>query len=572
MLKNLKLGAKMMTAFGLVATITLGLGLLGYYGLVQSEKHIDEVGVVRLPSVESLLVIKLSAEEVASSTRTLLIPGLNKERRELQYAGIAKSSEQYQAAWKIYEPLPQTPEEAELWRLFVPAWQRWRESTSAFLDLSRKIDVALASYDSAQIRQAEEWLRQGTEQILVENEALEVEANELLDKLVTLNRDLAAKEVEAAHVEAKRLEIISLAAGGAGVVLALFIAVVATRAITRPLARAVGVADELSRGNLTVTIQAESRDETGQLLDAMGVMAGNLRRMFGDINQGVATLSSSFSELASVSKQLTSSARDTSAQASAVAVATEEMSANFHSVSAAMEQSSGNVQMVATAAEEMSATVSEIAQSTDKARTITASAVEQSRLASEKMGVLGESATKIGRVTQMINDISEQTNLLALNATIEAARAGDAGKGFAVVANEIKELARQTATATGDIREQIEGMQATTSTTVTDIESISRVIAEINDVITTIATAVEEQSVTTNDIAGNITQASQGIGEVNQNVAQASSVVADISRDIAGINQQSSQVGDASGQVQESAQSLAALAVQLDKLRKQFKV
>jgi len=230
------------------------------------------------------------------------------------------------------------------------------------------------------------------------------------------------------------------------------------------------------------------------------------------------------------------------------------------------------VQMVATAAEQMTATVSEIAQSTDKARAIAASAVQQSQLATEKMGALGESATKIGRVTQMINDISEQTNLLALNATIEAARAGDAGKGFAVVANEIKELARQTAAATGDIREQIEGMQTTTATTVMDIESISRIIAEISEVITGIATAVEEQSVTSNDIAGNISQASMGITEVNQNVAQASSVVADISRDISGINQQSRQVGDASGQVQDSAQNLAALAVQLDKLMKQFKV
>ena len=683
MLKNQKLGVKMMAAFGLVAAIALGLGLLGYYGLVQMEKHVDEIGVVRMPSVESLLVIKENSNEVKSAMRTLLVPGLDKAVKDRQAQTIAGARERIDAAWKKYEVLPQTPAEAIIWEELKSAWEVWMASNRDYMELMEQVglldlgdpgqlekDIAIfigdhhrlsasvlsmiaseaafeggeshetcnlglwwGAFESSnpQLRQAKDALaephrvfhaevrnikslvaegrreeaqerfsghlapamqttfqrleemrkvaasahelyQKGQTQLLETARAHQVQASGLLDKIIALNTDIAAKEVEAAHDEAVRLEIISVATGAAGVVLALLIAFVTTRSITRPLAKAVGVAEELSRGNLTVTSQAESRDETGQLLDSMGVMAGNLRRMFGDINQGVVTLSSSSSELAAVSKQLTSSARDTSSKASAVAVATEQMNANFHSVSAAMEQSSSNIQMVATAAEEMSATVSEIAQSTDRARTVAASAVEQSRLASEKMNVLGDSATKIGRVTQLINDISEQTNLLALNATIEAARAGDAGKGFAVVANEIKELARQTAAATGDIREQIEGMQSTTATTVTDIAGISHVIAEINEVITGIATAVEEQAVTTNDIAGNISQASQGIGEVNLNVAQTSSVVADISRDIAGINQQSGQVGDASGQVQNSAQSLAALGVQLDKLMKQFQV
>jgi methyl-accepting chemotaxis protein len=188
------------------------------------------------------------------------------------------------------------------------------------------------------------------------------------------------------------------------------------------------------------------------------------------------------------------------------------------------------------------------------------------------MGILGESARKIGRVTETITEISDQTNLLALNATIEAARAGDAGKGFAVVANEIKELARQTAAATVDIKNQIGEMQNTTTATVADIEHISEVILEINNVINGIATAVEEQSATSNEISSSIAQASQGIGEVNENVAQSTLVTQEITRDIAGINQQSKQVGDGSEQVQTSAQGLASLATQLDKLIKQFKV
>jgi methyl-accepting chemotaxis protein len=228
--------------------------------------------------------------------------------------------------------------------------------------------------------------------------------------------------------------------------------------------------------------------------------------------------------------------------------------------------------MIASSTEEMTATVNEIAESAEKARGIAETAVKQSHATSVKMSDLGESAQKIGRVTETITEISEQTNLLALNATIEAARAGEAGKGFAVVANEIKELARQTAAATVDIKNQIIEMQTTTSITVEDIENISEVIAEISNVINGIATAVEEQSAASSEIANNISQTSLGIAEVNQNMAHNTMVVADITRDISGIDLQSSQVREGSLQVQQSAQNLADLVVQFETLMKKFKV
>ncbi len=206
------------------------------------------------------------------------------------------------------------------------------------------------------------------------------------------------------------------------------------------------------------------------------------------------------------------------------------------------------------------------------ARGIAESAVNQAKSTSAKMAELEKSAKKIGQVTETITEISEQTNLLALNATIEAARAGEAGKGFAVVANEIKELARQTAAATVDIKNQIGDMQSNTNATIGDISRISEVIFEINTVINAIATAVEEQSAATTEIAGNITQASQGIAEVNENMAQSTIVVSDITHDISDINQQSEQVGSGSGQVQNQAQELAKLAKQLEQLMAQFKV
>jgi methyl-accepting chemotaxis protein len=192
--------------------------------------------------------------------------------------------------------------------------------------------------------------------------------------------------------------------------------------------------------------------------------------------------------------------------------------------------------------------------------------------ATRKVNELGQAARDIGKVTETISAISAQTNLLALNATIEAARAGAAGKGFSVVANEIKELALQTAAATEDIKTRIEGIQSSTSMTVTDIEKISQVIQEVNEIVATIAAAIEEQSVVTRDIASNVAQAAQGVQEVNQHVSQTSQVANSVAQEIVGVNQASGEISSSSSQVLISSEELSQLAEQLRSLTAQFKI
>ena len=566
---NLSLAKKMVIGFGLMAKIAVVLGAIGFYGIMNADEHMDAIGVVRYPSVESLLVMKVNIYDITTALRDLLLPNVDKGSREHGYERITKAREAYEKAWNIYEPLPQTPEEALLWKQFVPAIAKWKEANNTFLNLVRQVDTLQPAVPE-EAKKIQELNAEATKLLLRTASDLQPPTIDLLDKLIALNSAIVVSEVESAGKTSQLIEIILIVLAIMGVGYACCIAFFTIRAITRPLRQAVGVAEHLGRGNFTVSVKATSRDETGQLLEALARMVENLKGMFVKVSEGVQTLTHSSTEMATVSQHLSQSARDTSEKSAGVATAAEEMSANSQSISAAMEQSSSNVALVATAAEEMSSTVKEIGQNAERARGIAEKAVQQSRQASEKMNALGQAAKKIGMVTETITEISEQTNLLALNATIEAARAGDAGKGFAVVANEIKELAKQTAAATIDIKNQIDEMRNTTDSTVDDIVRVSTVIAEINEVIGGIATAVEEQSAATSEIAGNIAQASQGLSEVNENVAQSSMMSQDITRDIAVITQQAVEVDKGSDQVENNVRQLLDLAKQLKELMARF--
>ena len=222
------------------------------------------------------------------------------------------------------------------------------------------------------------------------------------------------------------------------------------------------------------------------------------------------------------SQTLAAAAEELSATAQTMSSTSEETATQSGVAAAAAEQVSKNVGTVATSAEEMSASVKEIAKNAAEAARVGTAAVKVANDTNTTVTKLGESSTEIGKVIKVITSIAQQTNLLALNATIEAARAGEAGKGFAVVANEVKELAKQTAAATEDISAKIEAIQGDTKGAVTAIGEISKVIARINDIQNTIASAVEEQSATTNEIARNASEAALGANEITKNITNVS--------------------------------------------------
>jgi len=364
------------------------------------------------------------------------------------------------------------------------------------------------------------------------------------------------------------LAVIVGALGIAGLILILSI-----RKIVRPINAAVASLKDIAQGegDLTMRLQVTSKDEVGELAQWFNVFIEKLQHIIKDVAAGVHTLSSSSTELSQISEQMNQGAQDASNKSNNVAVAAEEMSANMTNVAAAMEQSTTNTNIVATASEEMSATINEIAQHAEKARFISDNAAKKANEASLNINELGNSAKSIGKVIETITEISEQVNLLALNATIEAARAGEAGKGFAVVANEIKELAKQTAAATDDIKNKVGNIQDTTTKTVQQISEINTVINDVHEVVGSIATAVEEQTAATAEISSNVNQMAQGIGEVNENVNQSSVVAADIAKEISAVSAIAGEMFTSSSQVSTSAHELSALSEQLNQMVGQFK-
>jgi methyl-accepting chemotaxis protein len=391
-----------------------------------------------------------------------------------------------------------------------------------------------------------------------------------LDQLVSLVNMSATSHVASARRIAATVKERSVIILGAGALVSLLIGIFLTRSITAPLSKGVELARAMAAGDLSRTMDVRQKDEIGILADALNEMVANLRAMLGDVSSQVTAVTASSAALAGISEQVADGATLSVEKAEQVTTAAGDMSDNQNSVAAAMEQAAVNISTVAAATEEMSSTIDEISANAGKAKTITDQAVRQADQASSRVNDLGTAANDISKVTETITAISSQTNLLALNATIEAARAGEAGRGFAVVANEIKELAQQTAAATEEIRARILGIQDATNVTVTEIGSISGIIADVDAIVATIAVAVEEQSATTRDIAANVGQASEGIAEVNSNVAHGSAVSREIATDISEVSVQAREILASSEQVRQSAAGLSDTAMNLKDLVSRF--
>ncbi|MFK7736878.1 MAG: methyl-accepting chemotaxis protein [Pirellulaceae bacterium] len=352
------------------------------------------------------------------------------------------------------------------------------------------------------------------------------------NEVVAVSRQIAASVGEAQGSLVRWFLLIGLTSAVLVAVSAFFY----SSRVSKPIQSVAEFASKMAEGNLSERCEVTGQAEVGDLISAMNRMKDNLSGLLGEVISTSEVLNGSSTELSSTADLLSQGANDTTERSTSVAAAAEEMSVNMSSMAQATEQVSRNVNSVAATMEEMSCTIAEVARHAEKAAGSVSSAATLADESNHQIDALGSAAAEIGSVIEVIQDIAEQTNLLALNATIEAARAGDAGKGFAVVATEVKELAKQTADATDDIRARIEAIQKSTGTAVESIGEIGTAIRDVNDVSKTIASAVEEQGISMKEVSQNITQAADAARTVSVGVKESAVASQEISQNINSVN------------------------------------
>jgi methyl-accepting chemotaxis protein len=386
------------------------------------------------------------------------------------------------------------------------------------------------------------------------------EIETLGNKIVDYAKSRADEGRAAAEAEAASVERTSLFAGIAIALLLIGTCAFSVFTIARPM-RALSVSmEELAGGNFAVVLPGLGRkDELGDVAGAVEkfkVVSEQKARDEAEAKMrqdkvaaeqrkaDMVRLADSFeAAVGEIVETVSSASTELEASATTLTATAERSQELATTVAAASEEASTNVQSVASATEELTSSVTEISRQVQESARMASEAVGQARTTNERVSELSKAAARIGDVVELINTIAGQTNLLALNATIEAARAGEAGRGFAVVASEVKALAEQTAKATGEISQQIAGIQGATQESVTAIKEISGTIERLSEISSTIAAAVEEQGAATQEISRNVQQAAQGTQQVSSNITD--------------VQRGATETGTASSQVLSAAQMLS---------------
>ncbi len=397
------------------------------------------------------------------------------------------------------------------WLSFLERWAKWKEI--------RDGDLVPAA-EAGDLLQFES-IRLSAAQPLADGFVLDLEN---VRETVRARMTEVADEADS-HADRTRLLVAGVI--GVGALLAVVAGILVARSVRRSAAEVEAALEALARGDLTVTARVDTDDELGRMARGLTHAQGTLRTTLAEVAEASGTIATAATQMSATGQQ--------------IAAGTQEMSAQAGVVASSAGEVSRHVQAVAAGTEQMDASIREIAQNAQEAAGVAARAAAMADATNAQVARLGTSSQEIGEVVKVITQIAEQTNLLALNATIEAARAGEAGRGFAVVAGEVKELARETAAATEDISRRVAAIQADTGSAVAAIGEIAQIIAQINDYQLTIASAVEEQTATTNEIGRGVTEAAGGSSEIASTIVGVAAASASTSASMSDLE---SSIGD----------------------------
>jgi methyl-accepting chemotaxis protein len=543
MLATISIRAKIISVVAFLLVAMAGMGLLAVMKMRSMNANTVDITTSWMPSVRVLGDLRAGVITYRNVIREHMLSETLDEKLAMEktLATVIEANAKFR---KTYEGMITSPEERALYGEWSKLWEEYKKGTQEVMALSRK-DANKVPHEAHELN---------TKTV----NKIGLQADEVLRKDIELNTkggDQAAQDAADSYNYAFMLVSIIL---GAAVIIGIAVGFYLVRDVSSGINSIIEPMQALGKGELSAEVPHRGeKTEIGAMAEVLqifkealiakkaadqaaaadaeakierGRRVDNITREFETmIGEIVQTVSSASTQLEASASTLTSTADRSQRLATTVAGASEEASTN--------------VQSVASATEEMASSVGEISRQVQESARMAGDAVGQARTTTERVSELSKAASRIGDVVELINTIAGQTNLLALNATIEAARAGEAGRGFAVVASEVKALAEQTAKATGEIGQQISGIQAATNDSVGAIKEISSTIERLSEISSAIAAAVEEQGAATQEIARNVQQAAQGTQQVSSNITY--------------VQRGATETGTASSQVLSAAQMLS---------------
>lgn len=397
---------------------------------------------------------------------------------------------------------------------------------------------------------------------------------QLTDELATSATNQMVEATSRVGTEVSKARQLIVVCTLIGIISAIVLSIVATRSITRPIHRTVALVKDIAEGegDLTCRLPEDGIEELAALAKGFNAFVASLQQTVRVIAWKSQSLVETGLAMQQATQQLSQRTQDTQCESNAANRSTDHMLTHVRTVSNTTHSMSDDISAISAAMNQMTQTIAEIARSSDKMARNTAQTATLANQTNGDVASLGKAAEEIGKVAEVIEDIAEQTNLLALNATIEAARAGEAGKGFAVVATEVKELARQTADATEDIRTRIERIQKTTTETISSIMQMTEMIGQVNEVTCSIASAVEEQTSSSKHISEKVSNSSECATLLAQNVEESLTVCEQIGRAIEQVDRIARDTAEESQVFHERGAAVAQLSTELQQLVSQFRV